>query len=90
MIQTRTVIKKSRHVRDIYMNRRYRVVAVFPGGREIEVAKAPTRERAFRAAIEKANRVQTSPTAGGLNFDPGGRIGEDWKFQNRRPIQFQF
>lgn len=89
MIQTRTVIKKSRHVRDIYMNRRYRVVAVFPGGREIEVAKAQTRQRAFRAAIEKANRVQTSPTAGGLNFDPG-RGGEDWKFYNRRPIQFQF
>lgn len=64
MIQTRTVIRPTRSVRDIYRGRKYRVVARFPGGREIDKGYAETRQRAF-AKARVVNRLQTSPTAGG-------------------------
>ena len=67
MIQTTLRVIPSRNVRDIYLNRRYRVEARFPGGRTITVAKTQTRDRAFRAA-RRAALPQTSPTAGGLSY----------------------
>jgi hypothetical protein len=82
MIQTRIVVRPTRSVRDIYRGRKYRVVARFPGGREIDKGFAETRRRAFVKA-RVANTPQTSPTAGAPNFAPDGgysywkRFGEN-------------
>lgn len=73
-IQTRTVIRPTRSVRDLYRGRKYRIVARFPGGREIDRGYAETRQRAFKKALI-VNRPQTSPTAGGYNYTPGA-IGD--------------
>lgn len=71
MIQTRTVIRPARSVRDIYRGRKYRIVARFPGGREIDRGSAQTRDRAF-ARARVVNTPQTSPTAGGVNYAADG------------------
>lgn len=69
MIQTRTVIRPTRSVRDLYLRRKYRIVARFPGGREIDRGYAETRQRAFQRALV-VNRPQSSPTAGATYYDP--------------------
>lgn len=86
-IQTRTVIRPTRHVRDIYLGRKYRIVARFPGGREIDKGYAKTRQRAFQRALE-VNRPQTSPTAGGTSYQPGPPI-PPWKNPRGDDILFQ-
>lgn len=88
MIQTRTVIRPTRSIRDLRRRRRYTIVARFPGGREIVKAHAETRDRAFQKALV-ANRPQTSPTAGaGSNYidsDSPLAASELWKLQQGRP-----
>lgn len=70
-IPTRTVIRPTRRVRDIIRGDRFVVTTRFPGGREIEHAKAKTRQRA-REKAEVVVRPQTSPTASGGS---GGSFG---------------
>jgi hypothetical protein len=91
MIQTRTVIRPTRSVRDIYHGRKYRVVARFPGGREIDRGYAETRPRAFKKALV-VNRPQTSPTAGAVNYDEAATPYDSytqWKLYGDNDILFQ-
>lgn len=83
---------KSRAVRDIYLNRRFKVEARFPGGRTIVVAKTATRERAFSAALHEA-RPQTSITAAGgsLSYttDPTAGSTPDFERNNTNVLAFE-
>lgn len=90
MIQTRTVIRPTRSVRDIYRRRKYKIVALFPGGREIDKGFAETRQRAFKKALT-ANRPQTSPTAGaGSTYAPGEPTRSNWrKYREIEDILFR-
>jgi hypothetical protein len=49
MLSTTLRIAVSRNVRDVYLNRRYKVEARSPGGRTILKAQASTKQRAFKA-----------------------------------------
>lgn len=67
MIQTRIVIRPTRNVRDIYRRRKYKVVARFPGGREIDLGHAETRQRAFkqaRTAVREIGALVTDENSG--------------------------
>lgn len=64
MTSSRIVIRPTRRVVDLLRNRRYRIYARFPGGREVDKGHAETRPRAFKKALVAA-RVQTSLTAAG-------------------------
>lgn len=68
-IPTTTIVRPVRRVRDLIRGKRFVVATRFPGGREIERAAVETRQRAFKKALQ-VNRPQTSPTAGGTNYDP--------------------
>lgn len=81
MIQTRIVIRPTRSVRDLYRGRKYKIVARFPGGREIDKGFAQTRQRAFRQALV-ANAPSSSPTVNtgsgyAGRFPPGSTA--NWK-----------
>lgn len=80
-------IAVSRNVRDIYLNRRFKVEARYPGGRTILKAKVATRGRAFAAAL-RAAAPQTSATAAGgsgsYTSNPQGASGSIWQ---RNPEQ---
>jgi hypothetical protein len=80
--KTKLRISVSRQVRDIYLNRRFKVEVQFPGGRTILKAKVATRQRAFSAALVAA-APQTSATAagGGGNYtpDPEGASSPAWQ-----------
>lgn len=96
MIQTTTRIAVSRNIRDVYLRRRYKVEARFPGGRTIIKAQAETRTRAFKKALV-ANAPQTSPTAaaGGVSYvaDPeaasGGGVAQ-WQQRESNYYNFEF
>lgn len=87
MIQTRYVVRPTRRVRDIVRRKRFVAVRRFPGGREIELAKAETRRRALIEA-RNAAAPSGSPTAGG-NYVPEYRPGSaggggGWKQSDAR------
>ena len=85
-------IGKGRAVRDVYLNRRFKVEARFPGGRTIVVAKTATRQRAFDAALHEA-RPQTSITAAGgsLSYttDPTAGSTPDFERSNTNVLAFE-
>ena len=79
----------NRQVRDVYMNRRFKVEARYPSGRSILKAKTATRNRAFDAAL-RAAAPQTSATAaagsGSYTSDPYGASEQVWQRNPGQPI----
>lgn len=73
MIRTRYVVRRTRRVRDVLRRKKFIAVRRFPGGREIEIAKAETRRRAVDLA-RVAARPNGSPTSGGA-YEPGYEPG---------------
>lgn len=82
-METITAVRRTRRVADLIRGKNFAVVKRFPGGREIKLGTAKTRQRARKIA-QYANRPNGSPTAGGTyveGYDATAVAGAGaWKF----------